>query len=648
MSSQSGSTADGGDATDRPRREVAYRLFAAEFDDASLSYSESDEERAPNYVVTPSGARVNRLFAVGVLTEVERVNDDVLRGRVVDPTGAFVSYAGQYQPDEMAFLDRASPPAFVALSGKARTFQPEDSDRVFTSVRPESLSRVDADTRDRWTVTTAEATLERVGVMAAALGSGLTGSDLQRALQTAGVDASLAAGVPRALDHYGTTPAYLAALSRLATDALEVVAGDREEVRPLEHAPDEIGGDVDLDALAVDLDLAAPTASTDAEAADSGATATTDEPAATESAATDSGTTMADDAAETEPPVTAEPTASTPPADEPEPTEATPADTDASADGTATAETAESTTPAPAGSSEATDAGPSADSATESDSEPVEPADEADTGSTIETDADSSAASDDSVGQDETTAATTESSQSTDSSAATDDGPGDFETPSPDDAAPSTGATDDELGDFDAGGSGASDAPGTESADDSTSEPASDADGMYELDAAEREEIEAEFGTEFSTGSEVGPAGEADIDVPSVDELEEELDEDLGSEPGASDAPTATSTAADEPATDPGTPEPDAAEEGTADATDTGTAETTDADADAATDVDLEAAAVEAMTALDDGDGAAREAVVAQVVDEYGVDPGDVEDAIQSALMSGQCYEPTEDSLKAI
>ena len=37
------------------RREVAYRLFAAEFEDADFSYSESDEERAPNYVVSPTG-----------------------------------------------------------------------------------------------------------------------------------------------------------------------------------------------------------------------------------------------------------------------------------------------------------------------------------------------------------------------------------------------------------------------------------------------------------------------------------------------------------------------------------------------------------------------------------------------------------------
>ena len=47
----------------RPRREVAHRVFAAEFDDATLSYSESDEERAPNYVVTPTGARANRPLA---------------------------------------------------------------------------------------------------------------------------------------------------------------------------------------------------------------------------------------------------------------------------------------------------------------------------------------------------------------------------------------------------------------------------------------------------------------------------------------------------------------------------------------------------------------------------------------------------------
>ena len=230
------------------RREVAYRLFATEFEDADLSYSESDEERAPNYVVTPTGARINRLFVVGVLTEVEQVSDDVLRGRVVDPTGAFVLYAGQYQPDEMAFLEAADTPTFVAVTGKARTFQPEDSDRVFTSIRPETINEVDADTRDRWTVQAVEHTLDRIAAVAGALAREERGDDLRAALQDSGVGEGLAAGIPVAVDHYGTTPTYLAALQDTALDAARVVAGTTDEVESLDVNPDA-QGDARLAAL---------------------------------------------------------------------------------------------------------------------------------------------------------------------------------------------------------------------------------------------------------------------------------------------------------------------------------------------------------------------------------------------------------------
>ncbi|QDX41566.1 hypothetical protein [Salarchaeum sp. JOR-1] len=238
---------------DRPSREVAWRVFAAEFDDADFSYAESDEERAPNYVVTPTGARVNRLFVVGVLTEVEYVSDDVLRARIVDPTGAFVVYAGQYQPDALASLERLDAPAFVAVTGKARTFEPDDADTVYTSVRPESISEVDADTRDRWVVRTAEQTAERIGVFAAALGREERESDLRAALTDAGVRPDLAAGVPLAVDHYGTTEAYLDALRTVARQAAEVVAGDRDEVGATTPAPDA-GGAVESN-LAADLEF---------------------------------------------------------------------------------------------------------------------------------------------------------------------------------------------------------------------------------------------------------------------------------------------------------------------------------------------------------------------------------------------------------
>jgi hypothetical protein len=610
----------------RPSREIAYRLFAAEFDDASFSYSESDEERAPNYVVTPTGARVNRLFAVGVLTEVEPVNDDVLRGRIVDPTGAFVSYAGQYQPDEMAFLDRASPPAFVALSGKARTFQPDDSDRVFTSVRPESMSRVDADTRDRWTVSTAEATLHRVGVMAAALQSGLRGGDLSDALREAGVDEALSKGVPLAIDHYGTTPGYLDALRRLALDALEVVADERDSVRALDVEPGEPGADVELSELAADLDLAAPAAGEGTAASADATTETTATADPAETAATEStGTTT---------------------------TETTEAATEAAA--------AEQT---PSAATETEDTGTDTVAATESVPEFDEGASTTGTGTTAQpstTDAggDSSdepasptSASSEAVSESEPTepAARTEHEETEPTpSADAGDELGDFDTER---TRPTESTTEtDELGDFDAGDTdtGTNDSPATTEAEPDTGV---DDDGMYELDADERAEIEAEFGTEFSTGSEVAPAGEADIDVPSVEELEDELDEELG-------APESTSEAEAEAGEPAGETEPAVESEPTT-ATDTAaesdsvsepaTAANEDEDeGEVAADVDLETVAVEAMATLDDGDGASREAVVAHVVDEYGADPGAVEDAIQSALMSGQCYEPTEDSLKAI
>ena len=225
MSSSDG----GGDGSDPGpgNREVAHRIFAAEFDDADLDYSESDEERAPNYVVTPTGLRVNRLFAVGVLTEVESVNEQTLRGRIVDPTGAFVTYAGQYQPDEAAFLDRTTPPAFVALTGKARTFQPDDSDLVYTSVRPESFATVDADTRDRWVVSAAEATLDRLAVFAAALDSPPRGDDLREALEAGGAPAALT-GVPTLLgwSHHEGRYHGEAAVDRRAEDVDTIFTGN--------------------------------------------------------------------------------------------------------------------------------------------------------------------------------------------------------------------------------------------------------------------------------------------------------------------------------------------------------------------------------------------------------------------------------------
>jgi len=147
-----------------PTREVARRVFAGEFNDATYTFKESDDERAPVYLLLPTGERANRVFLVGTLMETEDVGDDseYWQGQVIDPNGdRFYMYAGQYQPDAASMLRELEPPAYVSVVGKPRTYETDDGE-VNVSVRPESITEVDAATRDRWVVETAERTLDRI------------------------------------------------------------------------------------------------------------------------------------------------------------------------------------------------------------------------------------------------------------------------------------------------------------------------------------------------------------------------------------------------------------------------------------------------------------------------------------------------------
>ena len=144
-------------------REVARRVFAEEFNSGSYTFKESDDERAPVYALLPTGERANRVFFVGTLTEKEDVGEDneYWRGRIVDPTGTFFVYAGQYQPEAASTLRELEAPAYVAVVGKPRTYETDEGE-INVSVRPESITEVDAATRDRWVVEAAERTLERI------------------------------------------------------------------------------------------------------------------------------------------------------------------------------------------------------------------------------------------------------------------------------------------------------------------------------------------------------------------------------------------------------------------------------------------------------------------------------------------------------
>ncbi|MDP3104114.1 MAG: DNA-binding protein [Candidatus Methanoperedens sp.] len=209
-------------------REVAWRVFAWEFNRSNMHISEG-VERAPNYIITPTGVKCNRLFIVGVVTEVENIGKDntLWRGRVADPTGVFTVYAGQYQPESAIFLSELNIPAYVAVVGKARKFEPEDGS-VYTSVRPEEINNADEKLRDRWVLDTAERTLERIMYIEDALSSGKSGNDLKNYLLGKGINAVLADGAAKAVEHYKNLDKTIAELKNAVIHAIKTVAPEMD------------------------------------------------------------------------------------------------------------------------------------------------------------------------------------------------------------------------------------------------------------------------------------------------------------------------------------------------------------------------------------------------------------------------------------
>jgi uncharacterized protein len=148
-------------------REPARRVFAAELRECRYQFRDGEDEKSPTFVLLPTGERCNRIFLVGTLTEKQRQGDQNIfyRGRVVDPSGTFFVMAGSYQPEAMQQIAKIDPPAFVAVIGKPNLYQTPDG-AFLVSVRVESITVVDKETRDLWVLDTAARTLDRIDMTA--------------------------------------------------------------------------------------------------------------------------------------------------------------------------------------------------------------------------------------------------------------------------------------------------------------------------------------------------------------------------------------------------------------------------------------------------------------------------------------------------
>lgn len=213
-------------------REIAWRVFAREYNDSTKEVSDGGE-RSPSYVVTPLGAKVNRLFAVGVLTDVENVATDeapMWRARMSDPSGTFHIYSGQYQPEASASLAKIKPPAFAAVTGKSRLFSPEPG-TTYASIRPEEVKIVDEGLRDYWILEACRSLRKRLEAMREAQKMDPVTKEELVAL---GVKSALAEGIVTAAGHYGKVD-----LSRYSSMLVEALTFLLPEARVVVSEPEE-------------------------------------------------------------------------------------------------------------------------------------------------------------------------------------------------------------------------------------------------------------------------------------------------------------------------------------------------------------------------------------------------------------------------
>ena len=221
-------------------RETAWRVFAGELNSSSLEMK-SEEEKSPSYLVTPLGAKLNRILITGVLLDKENTGTEeepMWRGRIQDVSGNFFINVGRFQPNAAASMADIEAPSYVAVVGKVRTYTADDG-RVFVTVRPETVTNIDERTRNLWVLEAAQSTWDRLVRMKDALRVQNAG---RQDLVNKGFSQEDADGIISALEHYGIPESskYL----KLVQNSLRMLLPDRNIdlglPEDIADAPDEI------------------------------------------------------------------------------------------------------------------------------------------------------------------------------------------------------------------------------------------------------------------------------------------------------------------------------------------------------------------------------------------------------------------------
>ncbi len=134
-------------------REAAWRVSARELESA-LEEERGTGDRATSYLLSPFGARMNRVIVAGALTPAEPIGREEAttfwRARLADPTGAVAITAGSFQPRAMAQLRQVREPRPSLVVGKVNLYRGRDG-VAYVSVRAEAIRSVaENDERALW------------------------------------------------------------------------------------------------------------------------------------------------------------------------------------------------------------------------------------------------------------------------------------------------------------------------------------------------------------------------------------------------------------------------------------------------------------------------------------------------------------------
>ena len=147
------------------RREPGVLVLAKELS-AAIEKHVEDREYSPTYLISEIGAKLSRVLIAGVLDQLENRGSDedpFYTARVIDPNGDFYYLqAGQYNPEGAAALSKLEAGVPVLCVGKVRARTPEDSERTYISVQPETIRAVSMDEVGHWAVRACEKLNNRI------------------------------------------------------------------------------------------------------------------------------------------------------------------------------------------------------------------------------------------------------------------------------------------------------------------------------------------------------------------------------------------------------------------------------------------------------------------------------------------------------